>query len=146
MKKISIICYIILLILSIFVSLVFASCEKASDPEIDNFAKCLTEKGATMYGVFWCPHCAKQKNMFGASFKLINYVECDARCIRDENNKLPTYCNGNIGNPGLCKQKDVKLYPHWEFGDGTYTEGVQIFEDLAAKTGCSAPKIESKLK
>lgn len=124
----------------IFVSFVFTSYDKASNPELDNFAKCLSEKNAAMYGVFWCPHCASQKKMFGSSFKFVNYVECEPRCIKDENNKLPAYCNGNIGNPELCKQKNVKLYPHWEFNDGTYIEGVQVFEDLAAKTGCDAPK------
>ncbi len=142
MKKRSILIYIIFFMLSIFVSLVFASCGSNSNPEIDNFAKCLTEKGATMYGVFWCPHCAKQKKMFGSSFKQINYVECDSRCIRNENNKLPAYCKGNVGNPELCKQKNVKLYPNWEFSDGTNKEGVQLFEDLAAKTGCSVPMIK----
>lgn len=142
MKKINILVYIMFFISLIFGSFVFAGCSQASDPEIDNFAKCLTEKGSTMYGVFWCPHCAKQKKMFGSSFKLVNYVECDARCIRDENNKLPTYCNGNIGNPKLCNQKNVKLYPHWEFIGKTNQEGVMLFEQLAAKTGCSSPIIK----
>jgi len=142
MKNIGVINCIMLFVLSIFVSFVFASCDKASNPEIDNFATCLTEKGATMYGVFWCPHCAKQKKMFDSSFKLVDYVECDPKCIKDENNRLPTYCNGNVGNPELCRQKNVKLYPHWEFADRTNVEGVQIFEDLAAKTGCSAPIIK----
>ncbi|MBI2135875.1 hypothetical protein HYU06_02275 [Candidatus Woesearchaeota archaeon] len=139
MKKVGVITYIMLFVLSIFVSFVFASCDQPSNPEVDNFAKCITEKGVTMYGVFWCPHCANQKKMFGSSFKLINYVECDPRCIKDENNKLPIYCNGMIGNPELCRQKNVKLYPHWEFSDGINEEGVMTFEDLAAKSGCSAP-------
>ena len=39
----------------------------------DNFAKCLTEKGAVMYGAMdWCKFTQAQKAMFGKSFKYIN--------------------------------------------------------------------------
>src|SRR5579884_3441002 len=31
----------------------------------DSFAQCLTQKKATMYGLYWCEHCAEQKEMFG---------------------------------------------------------------------------------
>jgi hypothetical protein len=31
----------------------------------DKFAKCLTAHQATMYGLYWCPHCAEQKGRFG---------------------------------------------------------------------------------
>ena len=27
----------------------------------DSFAKCLADKQAKMYGLYWCPHCADQK-------------------------------------------------------------------------------------
>jgi len=33
----------------------------------DNFAKCLTEKGATLYASKYCGHCNDQKEMFGES-------------------------------------------------------------------------------
>ena len=31
---------------------------------LDGFAQCLTAKGAQMYGAWWCPHCADQKELF----------------------------------------------------------------------------------
>jgi len=31
----------------------------------DAFAKCLASKQAKMYGLYWCPHCIDQKEMFG---------------------------------------------------------------------------------
>ena len=31
----------------------------------DGFAKCLATKQAKMYGLYWCPHCIEQKEMFG---------------------------------------------------------------------------------
>lgn len=41
----------------------------------DGFAKCLASKQAKMYGLYWCPHCADQKAMLGASFHYVPYVE-----------------------------------------------------------------------
>src|SRR3989338_281740 len=38
--------------------------------EYDNFAKCLSEKGAVMYGAMdWCKYTQAQKAMFGKSFR-----------------------------------------------------------------------------
>ena len=42
----------------------------------DAFAHCLREKQLTMYGAYWCPHCAEQKELFGGSFSQVPYVEC----------------------------------------------------------------------
>ena len=35
---------------------------------LDSFAQCLTSKGMKMYGAWWCPHCAEQKESFGYGF------------------------------------------------------------------------------
>ena len=108
--------------------------------EVDAFAKCLSEKGVKYYGAFWCSNCAKQNKMFGTSKQYINYIECDPRCTRDENNKLPAYCVGNVENSLLCIEKKVEKYPDFEFADSSRLVGVQQFETLAAKTGCVAPQ------
>src|SRR3989344_5252951 len=50
----------------------------------DALAKCMTAKGATMYGTNWCPHCQDQKRLFGASFKYINFVDCDISALACE--------------------------------------------------------------
>ena len=42
----------------------------------DAFATCLKDEGAVFYGAFWCTHCQATKKMFGASQKLLPYVEC----------------------------------------------------------------------
>ncbi len=73
----------------------------------DSFAKCLTEKGAVMYGENWCKYTNAQKNMFGKSFKYINYQ------VKEDLNKRPT----------------------WVINGETY-ETVQSFERLSALTGC----------
>ena len=77
----------------------------------DNFAKCLNEKGAVMYGAMeWCKYTQGQKAMFGKSFKFIDYHEF---------NDLP----------------GIKKTPTWVI-NGAWHENTQSFEKLAALTGC----------
>src|ERR1700757_5208996 len=67
----------------------------------DSFAKCLASKQAKMYGLYWCPHCIEQKQMFGDAFHYVPYVECA------------------VGPPGsgqmapVCQAAGVKLFPSW---------------------------------
>jgi ABC-type lipoprotein release transport system permease subunit len=78
-----------------------------SPGKYDEFAKCLTEKGAVMYGEDWCRYTNAQKAMFGKSFKYIKYVQ----------------------------KPDIKVRPTWVINGKTY-ETVQSFERLSALTGC----------
>ena len=98
-----------------------------SREDIDVFAQCLTEKGAVMYGAFWCPHCADVKKMFGESFRYIEYVECDPR--------------GENEQSLLCIEKEIESYATFEFNDDPTTRiiGEPTFEELAAASGCAAP-------
>jgi glutaredoxin len=91
-------------------------------PSYDTFATCLTEKGVTMYGAFWCPHCVRQKEAFGSSFDLINYVECS----------LPD----KSGQTQVCIDAKVESYPTWEFADGSRLTGEQPLDRLGQKAGC----------
>lgn len=91
----------------------------------DSFAKCLASKQAKMYGLYWCPHCADQKAMFGSAFKYVPYVEC---AIRGSKELAPE-----------CKVAGVKLFPSWQFGMDPPKEGVLSLDALSEKTGCSLP-------
>jgi len=91
----------------------------------DGFAKCLASKQAKMYGLYWCSHCAEQKEMFGASFRYIPYVECATKGSKELNVE--------------CKVAGVKLFPSWQFGMDPPKEGVLSLEALSDKTGCSLP-------
>src|SRR3982750_4258242 len=51
---------------------------------LDGFAKCLNKSGAKIYGAWWCPHCADQKELFGFAFQYVNYVECSPKGQRTE--------------------------------------------------------------
>jgi hypothetical protein len=82
----------------------------------DNFAKCLSEEGATMYGAMgWCKYTQGQKAMFGKSFKHINYYE---------HTEYPVEQYGAI-----------KKTPTWIIGGKVY-ENTQSFDELSRLTGC----------
>jgi len=91
---------------------------------MEEFAQCLTENDATMYGAYWCPHCDSQKQMFGDAVQHIDYVECDAE--------------GENAQPQLCRDKGISGYPTWII-QGEKMTGVQSLESLASATGCQAP-------
>lgn len=84
--------------------------------QFDDFAKCLTEKGAVIYGNDFCQYTTKQLNMFGKSDKYLNYVKC-------------------VENKDLCDSKGVKITPTWEINGKVY-EGAQEFERLSELSGC----------
>jgi hypothetical protein len=92
---------------------------------LDKFAQCLTSKSAKMYGAWWCPHCADQKDSFGYAFQYVTYVECSEPSQRTMND--------------TCKQAGIKNFPTWQFSDGSRVEGTQPLDALAKKTGCKLP-------
>lgn len=99
--------------------------DSAVPGKYDDFAKCLTESGAKMYGAYWCPHCAEQKKMFGSSVKYIPYVECDPR--------------GDNANEAACDAAGVDSFPTWIFADGSKIGGTTSLRQLSIKTGCELP-------
>lgn len=88
----------------------------------DVLAKCLTEKGATFYGAFWCPHCKRQKEMFGNSMQYIKYVECSTP--------------DGKGQTDECKSMNIDGYPTWVFADGSRVSGEQSLASLGTKADC----------
>ncbi len=117
-----------ILILVAIIGLIFISNsgKKYSSKSLDDFAKCITENGAVMYGTFWCPHCAKTKKLFGSSFNYVKYIECDPR--------------GDNEQSILCISKNIDKYDTWEFSDGTRILLEPTLEQLSQKTGCIVPQ------
>ena len=109
------------LLVAIIPLFIISACSSGPS-ELDNFAKCLTENGVTMYGAYWCPHCQNQKEMFGKSFENIAYVECS----------LPN----RAGQTQACKDAKINAYPTWEFRNGERIEGEVSLQGLSQKTGC----------
>lgn len=96
---------------------------KMTESKYDDFAKCITAKGATMYGATWCGHCQNQKKQFGDSFQHVNYIEC---------------ATADGGQTDACKFAGITGYPTWDIG-GEQIPGEMPFEKLSEKTGCSLP-------
>ena len=84
--------------------------------QFNDFATCLTEKGAVVYGNDYCSYTVQQLNFFGKSKEYLNYVKC-------------------ADNKSLCDSKDISITPTWEINGESYS-GVQTFEKLSAVTGC----------
>jgi hypothetical protein len=116
--------FIAIAIVVVFVVIYYFAVRKG-DTRLDAFAKCLSDKQAKMYGLYWCEHCAQQKEMFGLSFKHVNYIECGIKGSRDEG--------------PVCKTAGVKNFPTWEFPDGSRKEGAQPLAVLSEKTACKLP-------
>ena len=95
------------------------------DSRMDAFAQCLGTKGAKMYGAYWCPHCADQKELFGSSFRYAPYVECGIK--------------GSHAEAQVCVDASVQHFPTWVFADGARVEGEHSLEFLGQETGCPLP-------
>ena len=99
-----------LLLISI---LVLAACSgpklAPATPEVENLAKCLTEKGAVFYGTEWCPHCQDQKKLFGTAMEFITYVDCDK-------------------NRDACVDAGIQGYPTWVIGNERLTGTQQLYK------------------
>lgn len=96
-----------------------------SSEELLALASCLTDKGATFYGAFWCPHCQEQKSDFGDAVDAAPYVECATL--------------GGAGQTDACKEAGITSYPTWVFPNGERKTGRLPLADLAQATGCPAP-------
>jgi glutaredoxin len=115
-----IVALLVLVITALAVALSPKQASGYTPDSLKSLAACLTEKKATMYGAYWCPHCQAQKKLFGDAAKDLPYVECTEHA--DE-----------------CTAKGVTGYPTWIFADGSRVEGEQTFDALAQKTGCALP-------
>ena len=124
MKKGMMIFWVIILLLVVAGLGVSVLGGRGSD-KLNGFAQCLTDKGAIFYGAFWCPHCQAQKRAFSNSAKLLPYVECSTP--------------DGQGQLQVCKDKEIKQYPTWEFSDGSRLTGEVPLTQLAEKTGCVLP-------
>lgn len=103
---------------------VYLLARKNANP-LDAFARCLGTKQAKMYGLFWCPHCAEQKELFGSAAEYLPYIECGEK--------------GTHKEEPACLQQNIRNFPTWVFADGSRVEGKQTLTYLSDKTGCSLP-------
>ena len=107
-----------------------AKAKRQSTDQAIELAKYLQSSGARMYGAFWCPHCSRQKELFGReAWKYIDYVECSPKGYRS---KFAT-----------CIDQKVDGYPTWKFGNGKEQGGEMELADIAKVSGYLAKKSRS---
>lgn len=103
-----------------------ASCQTLSIEQLmapsyeSQLAEYLSNTDAKMYGAYWCPHCARQKQLFGNAAALVPYIECDPRGV---NPKVE-----------LCNTVGISAYPTWEI-NGEFYLGAQPLNRLAQISG-----------
>lgn len=118
---------IVLPVIVVIGGLIFlAKSNQPGGSEYDSFAQCLTEKGTTYYGAYWCPNCQNQNRLFGSAKEHVNYVECALPGNRSQQSQE-------------CQDAGIEAYPTWEFGDGSRVTGMQSLSALSDKTGCELP-------
>lgn len=105
------------LIAAIMVFFIYRSV--AGPGKYDSFAQCMTEKGMVMYGTDWCPHCQRQKQLFGKSFQYINFVDCDTS--------------------KECEDVGIESFPTWVKDGKLYEPGLKPLVELAKLSGCELP-------
>lgn len=89
-----------------------------------NLAKCLTEKGAKMYDVYWSPHGKQQAEAFGEYFEHIIRIECDPQ--------------GTNPKTQECKEtlkREYPTWPTWKINNQLY-EGYTNLNRLATIANC----------
>ncbi len=93
---------------------------------LDGFATCLKDKGVKFFGAFWCPHCQREKALFGRSARLLPYIECSTPDAK--------------GQLQICKDNHIEGYPTWEFPGGGRLTGEIPLQTLAASSSCQLPQ------
>lgn len=123
-KENKIILVVVVVIIGIITFIFAKNTNNIVSNKYDEFAKCITEKEAVMYGAESCSHCKAQKSIFGDSFKYVNYIECP-------------------DNISFCIERGIEGYPTWLIGTSTKIEGFNkdtTMQEISNATGCLLPK------
>ena len=80
-------------------------------------AKCLTSKGAVLYGADWCPYTQNQIASFKDGFQFLSYVECTEQLT-------------------VCRENGISAYPTWVIG-GSRIQGYRAPTVIGSAAGCT---------
>lgn len=99
-----------------------AKIKRHSTEQAIALAKYLQSTSTKMYGAYWCPHCSRQKELFGMeAFSYINYIECDPKGYRSQY--------------ATCLENGVDGFPTMKFGNGKSQGGEMELIDIAKISG-----------
>ena len=102
----------------------------------------MTEKGISMYGAFWCPHCSRQKELFGAeAWSYIDYVECSPKGYG-----FKGICKNVDGYPTFMdKRRKVNFSGERSLGDLAQQVGFTAFDPCVTRTRTRSTHVNAKL-
>lgn len=113
--------------------------ESSNPTSLGEFAQALAEEGVRFFGAFWCPHCNRQKELFGDDENLLPFIEV----TEGDPAVLGSVVLNAVGrgedltlNP---TGRAVNSFPTWEFQDGTRLEGFQTLATLSQFSGIPLP-------
>jgi len=89
---------------------------------VQKLAQHLVDSGMILYGAFWDQSTIDQKQLFGDSATLLDYVECDQ--------------TGSNPNPDECLAQGITIYPTWVY-QGKQYHHLQSLANLAEMSGFS---------
>lgn len=93
---------------------------RTSSDQAIALAQHLKSQNMKMYGAFWCPHCARQRELFGKeAWSFVNYVECAPQ--------------GFGAQVKMCRT--VNGFPEWKVGTRTIASGEVPLSALATLSG-----------
>jgi glutaredoxin len=124
-------CYLAIFLIIFFTSgQVFGNTSQDSEvsqERLTEFAKCMTEKGWTMYSSFTCPACRAQQNLFGQATVHLKIIECNPHAPDTQVEQ--------------CLKKNIRHTPTWLMKqNGTEIKrstGYKKLSILSAMTGCN---------
>lgn len=112
---------------------------RPSSEQAVDLALHLKKVGAVMYGAYWCPHCARQRELFGKeAWNSVPYVECATK--------------GFNANPKLCIDQQVDGYPTWIFPKNPKSKRVlggeaslEVLAQMSKFSGTFRPDLEQNV-
>jgi len=87
---------------------------------MEDFGRCLNQKGMVMYGQPGCPACSQQKQLLGAAYSQIKVVNCPSQ-------------------PEECQRVGVRTTPSWAKNGVMAIPGGTSLDYLAQVAGCQLP-------
>lgn len=100
---------------------------EVSQEQLEEFARCMTNKGWVVYSSFTCSACRAQQELFGEASAHLKIIECN-----------PHAPDSKVEQ---CLNMNIRYTPTWVMiQKGTEVKrakGYQKLDDLASITGCS---------
>jgi hypothetical protein len=96
--------------------------QRQSTQQAIDLARYMADKGTVVYTAYWCPHCARQRELFGReAWSMISSVECAPR--------------GWQNKASMCISKQIDGYPTWIIPSKRVVSGERSLADLAKVVG-----------